>query len=151
VQVVFEPSGVMALHDKEGKSVRKEPDITTETEPSTEQSETPRSGGEIEELRDTLQKTNEQITELQLEVESLKKAQVSQGKARIKEIWQNSCEELLKHDEELAAKNKEIVALKKALSTSELQSSDSQSVCSDITTSSAGRESRKNAGRAPTY
>ena len=48
-----------------------------------------------------------------MEVENLK-AQVNKGKIK-KEIWQNSFEELLKHDEELAAKDKEIASLRKCI------------------------------------
>ena len=71
----------------------------------------------MEELRDALQKAYEQIVELQSDL----KAQVCQGKARIKEIWQNSCEEQLKHDEEMAAKDNKIAALRKAHNTIVLQ------------------------------
>jgi len=86
----------MALHDENGEFIRKDPEIE-ETEAHVKISESQAGSGEIDELCDALQKANELIAELQLEIENLK-AQVNQGKARIKEIWQNSCEELLKHD-----------------------------------------------------
>jgi len=150
VQIVFEPSGVMALHDEDGEFIRKEPEVIAEPERPVEDGEVQATNNdEVEELRDALQKANEQIAELQLEIESLK-AQVGQGKIRIKEIWQNSCDELLKHDEELAARDKEIAALRKTNSALELYSSDSQSVLSEGTIMSGnGQESRKRAGRAP--
>jgi len=125
VQIVFEPSGVMTLHDKDREFIRKEPEEEEPLHIEEDQDDI----GEVEELHDALQKVNEQIAALQAEVENLK-AQVNQGRARIKEIWQSSCEELLKHDEELAAKDTE---LRKAHSAIELQSNDSQSVHSDST------------------
>ena len=149
VQVVFEPSGALALHDENGEFVRKDPEIQEDTEAHVETGESQAGSEEVDKLRDALQKANDQITELQLEVEN-PKAQVNQGKVRIKEIWQKSCEELLKHDEELAAKDKEIAALRKGHSAIELQASDSQSVHSEATiASSSGQELRKRAGRAP--
>ena len=45
VQVIFEPSGVMDLHDEEGEFVRKEPDDAAETETHAEESEPQTSGG----------------------------------------------------------------------------------------------------------
>ena len=123
----------MALLDEDSEFIREEPEVA-ETEPhhNEEGPLQPNDVGEVEELHGALKKVNEQIAALQLEVDNLK-AQVSQGKARIKEIWCTSCEELLKHDEELAAKDREIAELRKAHSAIELQSSDSQSVLSEST------------------
>ena len=84
VQIVFEPSGAMALHDEDGEFIREEPKVI-ETEPHHDEEGPlqPNDVGEVEELRGALQKANEQIAALQLEVENLK-AQVSQGKQGLK-------------------------------------------------------------------
>ena len=64
VQVIFEPSRVMALHDEGREFVRKESDNAAEMEPVLKRD----NWWEVKELRDALQKANEQIAEFQLKV-----------------------------------------------------------------------------------
>ena len=64
VQVVFKPSE--ALHNENGKIIRRDPEIEEETEAHVEIGESQAGSGEVDELCDALQKANDQIAEPQL-------------------------------------------------------------------------------------
>ena len=79
-----------------------------------EVSESQTGSGEVDELHDALQKANEQIAELRLEVENLK----VQGKAAIKKFGNIDVRSMMKNWQQKTKKN--IAALKKVCSTIEL-------------------------------
>ena len=83
----------MALHIKDGEFISKDPDVVKETETHMEVSESQTGSGEVDELHDALQKANEQIAELRLEVENLK----VQGKAAIKKFGNIDVRSMMKN------------------------------------------------------
>jgi len=96
VQVVFEPSGALALHDENGEFIRKDPEIEEDTEAHVETGESQAGSEEVDELRDALQKANDQITELQLEIENLK-AKVNQESKKFGRTAVRSCSNMMKN------------------------------------------------------
>ena len=69
------------------------------------------TSGKLETLRTSLQQANNEIATLKAEI-SLLKMQLCHTKARIKEVWHNSCECLAQQDNEIALKDAEIEELR---------------------------------------
>ena len=148
VQVVIESSGSMALHDEGGEFLVIPAEDTLGDSEDTSPSERDVPSGstsELETLRTSLQQANEEIIALKAEISSLK-MQLCHSKARIKEVWRNSCECLARQDNEIALRDAEIAELKQRLQPAGALSDHIEE--SFVSTPSV-IEPRRRTGRAP--
>ena len=114
IQVLTDTAGAMALCD-EARVFLTIPADGSDSE--TEEEEIPQweaTDGTDKEQHRALEEARAEVATLKKEVEALK-SQVSQGKARVKELWKINCDCLVMQEEELAAKDMEINQLKEQL------------------------------------
>ena len=102
------------------------------------------SASAVDTLR-ALQQAKEEITALKAEISTLK-MQLCHSKARIKEVWRNSCECLGRQDNEIALRDAEIAELRQRLQpATDLSENHDDSFIS----SPSAAEPRRRTGRAP--
>lgn len=138
----------MSLHDEGGEflvvrvedlagdsdDTPRDRDVTNDSTPS-----------EMETLRTSLQQANDEISTLKAEISSLK-MQLCHSKARIKEVWRNSCECLVRQDNEIALKDAEIEELKQRMQSVGAPSENTEE---SLVSTPPVAEPRRWTGRAP--
>ena len=106
----------ITLRDADGVFLEIEPEkIEEPADPGTEMSQDEdgerEEGGETEALHQELAEANQHIEELNAEVRSLREG-VEREKARARELWRTSCEQLSEYDSIISEKDAELERLR---------------------------------------